>query len=180
MKFDVFCKLNEGFDSGAIKNAMEYAAECHIGTNHKYDNQSYTIHLKMVYDFGCKFAHLLHNEEIEPALAACWTHDTIEDTRQTYNDVKKRCGEAVAEAVYAVTNEKGRTRAERANEKYYKGIRENEIATFVKLCDRLANATYSLNNNQRMLDTYRNEMPHFCQTIYNERFKPMFDELQKI
>ena len=180
MKLDGFCKLNKGFDSDAIRNAMEYAAECHIGTNHKYDYQSYTIHLKMVYDFGCKFAHLLDNEEIEPALAACWTHDTIEDTRQTYNDVKKRCGEAVAEAVYAVTNEKGRTRAERANEKYYKGIRENEIATFVKLCDRLANATYSLNNNQKMLDTYRNEMPHFCQTIYNERFKPMFDELQKI
>ena len=79
-----------------------------------------------------------------------------------------------------MTNEKGRTREERANDKYYKGIRENEIATFVKLCDRLANATYLLNNNQRMLDTYRNEMPHFCQTIYNKRFKPMFEELERL
>ena len=177
---DEFCKLNLGFDSNAIKNAMEYAADCHNGSNHKYDNRPYTIHLKMVYDFGCKFAHLLNANEVDTALAACWTHDTIEDTRQTYNDVKNRCGEAVAEAVYAVTNEKGRTRAERANDKYYKGIRENEIATFVKLCDRLANATYSRDCNQRMLGTYRNEMPHFCQTIYNERFKPMFDELMQI
>ena len=177
---DEFCKLNPGFDSDAIKNAMAYAADCHNGTNHKYDNHPYTIHLKMVYDFGCKFAHLLNADEVDTALAACWTHDTIEDTRQTYNDVKKRCGEAVAEAVYAVTNEKGRSRAERANDKYYKGIRENEIATFVKLCDRLANATYSRDCNQRMLDTYRNELPHFCQTLFNERFKPMFEELEKI
>ena len=166
---DEFCKLNQGFDSEAIRNAMEYAADCHIGTNQKYDTHSYTIHLKMVYDFGCKFAHLLNADEIDTALAACWTHDTIEDTRQTYNDVKNRCGEAVAEAVYAVTNEKGRTRAERANDKYYKGIRENEVATFVKLCDRLANATYSLNCNQRMLDTYRNEMPHFFQMIFQNK-----------
>ena len=110
---DEFCKLNQGFDTDAIRNAMEYAAECHNGTNHKYDTHPYTIHLKMVYDFGCKFAHLLNADEVDSALAACWTHDTIEDTRQTYNDVKKRCGETVAEAVYAVTNEKGRTRADR-------------------------------------------------------------------
>ena len=174
------CILNPGFDTDTIRRAMEYAAQCHIGTNHTYDGHPYTIHLKMVYDFGCKYSYLLKKEEIDTALAACWMHDTIEDTRQTYNDVKNHFGTDIAEVVYAVTNEKGRTRAERANEKYYKGIRENEIATFVKLCDRLANATYSLNNNQRMLDTYRNEMPHFCQTIYNERFKPMFDALQKI
>ena len=177
---DEFCKLNQGFDSEAIRNAMEYAADCHIGTNQKYDTHSYTIHLKMVYDFGCKFAHLLNADEVDTALAACWTHDTIEDTRQTYNDVKKRCGEAVAEAVYAVTNEKGRTRAERANDKYYKGIRENEVATFVKLCDRLPNDPSTRDCTQRMLDTYRNEMPHFCQMIFNERFKPMFEELEHI
>ena len=126
-----FCKLNPGFDSDAIKNAMEYAADCHIGTNQKYDTHPYTIHLKMVYDFGCKFAHLLNAGEIDTALAACWTHDTIEDTRQTYNDVKKRCGFEIAEIVYALTNEKGRTREERANEKYYSGIRALETATFV-------------------------------------------------
>ncbi len=175
---DEFCNLNLRFDSDAIRNAMEYAADCHIGTNQKYDNHSYTIHLKMVYDFGCKFAHLLHNEEIEFTLAACWTHDTIEDTRQTYNDVKKRCGYEVAEIVYALTNEKGRTREERANDKYYNGIRALETATYVKLCDRLANFSYSVAHNQRMAEIYRNELPHFKQMLFNERFKPMFDLLE--
>ena len=149
-----FCNLNLRFDSDAIRNAMEYAADCHIGTNQKYDNHSYTIHLKMVYDFGCKFAHLLHN------------------------DVKKRCGYEVAEIVYALTNEKGRTREERANDKYYNGIRALETATYVKLCDRLANFSYSVAHNQRMAEIYRNELPHFKQMLFNERFKPMFDLLE--
>lgn len=176
----LYTTLNSGFDSDLICRAMNYAAECHLATNHTYDGKPYTIHLKMTYDFGCKFAYLLKNEEIDVALAACWAHDTIEDTRQTYNDVKKQLGEDVAEAVYAVTNEKGRTRAERANDKYYNGIRQNQIATFVKLCDRLANTSYSAQQNQRMIDVYRNELPHFKQMIYNERFEPMFEELEKI
>ena len=45
---DEFCKLTPGFDSDAVRNAMEYAADCHNGTNHKYDTHPYTIHLKMV------------------------------------------------------------------------------------------------------------------------------------
>lgn len=177
---EIYCKLNPGFDSDTIRHAMEYAAKCHIGTNHIYDGHPYTIHLKMVYDFGCQFAYLLKKEEIDTALAACWTHDTIEDTRQSYNDVKKQCGTDIAEVVYALTNEKGRTRAERANDKYYQGIRENELATFVKLCDRLANTSYSAAHNQKMIETYRREMPHFCQTIYNARFEPMFEELKRL
>jgi len=175
-----YTSLNPGFDSVIVRQAMEYAAECHNGTNHTYDGQPYTIHLKMTYDFGCKYAYLLNTEETDTALAACWTHDTIEDTRQTYNDVKKRLGVGIAEVVYALTNEKGRTREERANDKYYQGIRENEVATFVKLCDRLANTSYSAQHGQRMIDVYRSELPHFSHKIYNERFKPMFEELEAL
>ncbi|MBR1412444.1 MAG: hypothetical protein IJ577_04880, partial [Prevotella sp.] len=71
--------------------------------------------------------------------------------------------------VYALTNEKGRTRAERAGEKYYQGIRETPYAPFVKLCDRLANITYSCSgvdgSNLRMKEVYKSEMPHFLQSI---------------
>ena len=37
-----------------------------------------------------------------------------------------------AEIVYALTNDKGRTRKERAGEHYYAGIRETPYAPFVK------------------------------------------------
>ena len=73
------------------------------------------------------------------------------------------------EIVYALTNDKGRTRAERAGENYYKGIRETPFAPFVKLCDRMANISFSCSgsdsNSLRMKSVYKDEMPHFMQAI---------------
>jgi hypothetical protein len=95
------------------------------------------------------------------------------------------------EIVYALTNDKGRTRAERAGEKYYRGIRETPYAPFTKLAYRLANITYSSagNNaaNQHMKSVYRKELPHFMEAIStnNEdlRFalpQQMIDEIEKL
>ena len=95
----------------------------------------------------------------------------------TYNDVKKVAGSMLTEEqalmateiVYALTNDKGRSRAERAGEKYYQGIRETPYAPFLKLADRLANITYSFTHsnpsNHHMKDVYREELPHFLEAI---------------
>ena len=119
-------------------------------------------------------------EGIGFALAACWVHDTLEDCRQTYNAVSGACGETVAEIAYAVTNEKGKTRKERANDKYYEGIRATPFATYVKLCDRLANVRYSKDFSSGMLDVYRNEYQDFHQKLWTAELQPMFDELEAL
>ena len=76
---------------------------------------------------------------------------------------------AAAEIVYALTNDKGRTRDERAGAHYYAGIRETPYAPFVKLCDRLANMTYSFRGtdiaNRHMKEVYRREWPHFIASV---------------
>jgi (p)ppGpp synthase/HD superfamily hydrolase len=172
--------LHPDFATPLIVRAMEYAVDCHTTTNHRYDNQPYLIHLQMVYDFGCRFHSLLPADQVEAALAGCWVHDTIEDCRQTFNDVKKHCGETVAEIAYALTNEKGRNRKERANDKYYAGIRQAPGAAFVKLCDRLANVQYSLNKNSAMKEVYKKELDDFINHLWNEAFTPMFDELKAL
>lgn len=172
--------LNKDFDSPIIEKAMDYAIQCHTDTNHTYNGKPYHIHLKMVYDYGCKFSTLLKPNKIETALAACWVHDTIEDCRQTYNDVAKMLGKEIAEIAYAVTNEKGKTREERANEKYYEGIRNTPAATFVKLCDRLANVDYSRQSNSRMLEVYRKEFENFKSKLKASGLEPMFEELQML
>jgi len=53
-------------------------------------------------------------------------------------------------------------------------------AVFCKLCDRLANATYSKETGSSMLNKYRKEQPHFEEMVYDERYKDMFDELNEI
>lgn len=167
--------------SPLIEIAKTYATKCHQETNHMYDGKPYITHLQMVFELGEKFAPLYFDHESIPTiLAACWTHDVIEDTRQTYNDVKNVCGEIVANITYALTNEKGKNRKERANEKYYLGITQTPFATFVKLCDRLANVQYSVDMNSAMIEVYRKENKDFKQALWNPTYQEMFEELDKL
>ena len=108
---------------------------------------------------------------------AAYYHDSIEDARLTYNDVMRTARKYMdephalmaTEIVYALTNDKGRTRAERAGDRYYQGIRTTPYAPMVKLADRLANMTYSNQNtneaNRRMQKVYSDEWPHFIGQI---------------
>ena len=155
----------------------EYAIKSHGDCNCVYDGKPYSLHLELVYNVALKFIHLIPEDKREVVLAGCWVHDLIEDARQTYNDVKKVCGLEVAELAYALTNEKGKTRKERANDKYYEGIRNTPYATFIKLCDRIANYDYSCAKGSSMGKKYKEEMPDFVSKLYDEKYQEMFDYL---
>lgn len=158
----------------AVKNA---AAKTHEDVNQYYDDKPYIYHLQSVVNEICcmSYSVLPEDSAIYPALLfGAYFHDSIEDARLTYNDVKKLAAEILgnntdaelaAEYVYALTNEKGRTRAERANDKYYEGIRNVPYANCIKLADRLANYRYSHMTKSSMLKKYEAEMPHFLEAI---------------
>lgn len=160
----------------------EAAAQCHAAVNQTYDGYlPYAFHLRLTASYVLRFLPLLQLDEAqgETVLAAAYFHDTLEDARLSYNDLtallNRLKGEhglrldvhAAAEAVYALTNDKGRTRAERAGDAYYQGIRETPFAPFLKMCDRLANLRYSTlwTPRQRMAQVYAEEMPHFLKNI---------------
>ena len=168
--------------------ARDFGVKAHQDTNCLYDGQPYGIHLIMVANVAKKYKHLLrinaqmNSVDIERVMCACWLHDVIEDCRITYNDLKKDFGVEIAEIVFALTNNKGRTRKERAGDDYYDQIMLNPAARFVKICDRIANATYSKENQSRMLDVYRKENDYFLSKLncYNDPFQPMFNELNEV
>lgn len=156
------------------------AHRTHEQVNQTYDQvRPYSFHLDMVVDEVYKYGHEVcaGEQDVLPLFFGAYFHDSIEDARQSYNDVKAHAltfmndeqALMAAEIVYALTNEKGRTRAERAGEKYFLGIRETPYAPFVKLADRLANTTYSYTCcnalNARMKDVYRSEFPQFLAAI---------------
>ena len=157
------------------------AHKLHESVNQVYgDDLPYSFHLDMVAEGINSYGHLVcaREEDVVPLYFGSFFHDSIEDTRQTYHDIMKRARKwmkedqalMATEIVYALTNDKGRTRAERAGEKYYEGIRQTPYAPFVKLCDRLANVTYScsVDNGRvgsRMREIYKEEMPHFLPSL---------------
>ena len=162
---------------------IAFAINAHQQVNHLYDNYPYSLHLSMVAMYAQKYINIIPSQFQEVVLNACWLHDTIEDCRLTYNDVRDIAGDKVADIVYAVSNEKGKTRKERANENYYKGICNTPYATFVKLCDRLANVKYSQENNSMMLLVYKKENENFVKSLFpneNDIYKEMIVELSSM
>jgi (p)ppGpp synthase/HD superfamily hydrolase len=181
------------------KNYIKWVIEKHSNTNHMYDTYlPYEFHLRMVNHVGQNFKHLLDDtreyytgEQIvnpmvqvsltKACMLATWGHDLIEDTRVSYNDVKEYLGQEAADIIYAVTNEKGKNRNERANEKYYEGIRNTKGAVFVKLCDRIANVQYSKMTGSRMFEMYKKENPRFEKMLGrytdNTNLEKMFEYL---
>ena len=170
----------ENKDVILIKFVEEYATNLHTSVNHTYDNSPYSTHLKMVYEFGTKYTHLLPIDLVTNTLAACWAHDLIEDCRVTYNDLKKDLNLQIAEITYNLTNNKGKSRGDRANGSYYADIRKCEQSTYVKICDRLANVTYSKQQGSSMYEKYKAEQNKFRIALYTGQFYDMWVELDTI
>lgn len=161
-----------------MKNFKKQIYKAHTDINQKYDDLSYIYHLKMSKQIYDKFKHLIDEQDFTEC--AVIGHDSIEDTPLTYSDVKKFSNERIADMIYAVTNEKGKSRKERANAKYYKDIRDTKNATFVKLCDRIANILYSKLVESSMYKKYIKEMTEFKKELYDVKYKEMFDFIDYI
>lgn len=101
----------------------------------------------------------------EFAQQALWLHDTIEDCRISYNDIKSRFSLEVAEIVFLVTEYRGRNRNERHSEVYYVDIANNDTALAVKVADLAANILYSKWSGDNRFDMYQKE--------YNSKIRPI-------
>jgi len=147
------------------------AGKIHRDVNQFYGFKPYSYHLNQVAACVTRYLSsiLSDEEDILPVLFAAYFHDSIEDARLTYNDVRKIASEYMdkeqsflaAEIVYALTNEKGKNRKERANDKYYEGIRTTPYAPLVKACDRLANYSFAKEHSDHMAKCYAKEMDEF-------------------
>jgi len=160
---------------------LQWILQQHKRVQQKYDDLPYHIHLQDVVKFIKKYKYLIPEEDFDNVLIAGWGHDIQEDTGCTYNDIVKALGKIPADIIYAVSNEKGHNRKERANDKYYDGIRENNLALYVKLCDRLANLTFSKHHGHTdMYKTYQKENEYFRNKLYNGMYDEIWDVIDKI
>lgn len=172
-------------DNWLVQTCKEYAINHHTCTNHRYGHLPYAYHLQMTYDYGKKYVYILENEitinpGLDPAehMAALWTHD-IADTRQEYSDVKRNCGESVADITFALTNEKGKRRRDRTGDKYFADMREVAYAMWDKCCDRLANIKHSVDTrNVEKIKMYKEEQDYFESQVHTRIYDEMLSEMR--
>lgn len=152
-----------------------------------YGHRPYSFHLNKVADILERYWLDDYDDDIllNTLYVACLGHDLIEDTNNSYTDVKKFLGRAVADIIYDVTNELGKNRKERATKTYQK-IMNNPLAIVVKLCDRIANTEFSKENRSTMFEKYQEEYVDFRLNLYNfgrtsedEKINTITDKLWK-
>lgn len=148
----------------------------------EYDKFPYVKHLKDVANVLMEFGY---NEYSDECIAA-WGHDMVEDCPISYQYLKKEFGEIIANIIYDVTDELGKTRIEKKVKTYPK-TRGNQQAVVLKLADRIANVTNSMVKNPTKFKMYLKEHSEFKEALYipNEMDKigkldRMWDRLENL
>lgn len=153
--------------------------------NQKYgDGLPYSFHLQATLAQAYRFRLLWPQEyTLEQISSTCVGHDLLEDARVSYNDLRKLTDEVVANAIFALTELRGKTREERHNDEYFGQIKVNELARFVKLCDLAANVLYSKLTNSSMLNVYQRELPEVWRRLregQDDKLGPIFTSIEEI
>ena len=166
-----------------IEQAKDFANLAHNSVNQTYMGAPYILHLRLAQNVAERYING-YTEEVfkENLLAAVWLHDTLEDCHHvSYNTLKSSFNIKIANLVYAVTDKKGRNRKER---KDFESILATKGATFVKLCDRIANVEAGIIFKGDQLEMYRKEQFNFALQLYpqdgDEVLERMFYDLDVI
>jgi (p)ppGpp synthase/HD superfamily hydrolase len=169
----------------SINEARDYFYHLHdVECNQKYSNNlPYSFHLDLVGKQADLFKKYIPFDD--PYYSAVWIgvygHDSIEDARVSYNQIKDMFGELSAEIIFLCTEYKGRSRAERKPDQFYIELKENDLAVFVKLCDIIANSKFSLLTNSTMFEKYKSEYKNKVRKyLFSENYRDMFVYLDKI
>lgn len=152
-----------------INRAKVFAIDVHAGQT--YGGLPYSVHLAAVEVVVVEFFGM---NDLTMRRAA-WLHDVLEDTNTTYEELAEEFGNDVARLVFAVTNENGANRKERAAKTYPK-IVNTPGAVGLKLADRIANVEAG-----GKVDMYRREFPIFKQALYTPgKYERMWNYLEKL
>jgi hypothetical protein len=148
-----------------FKDLREIARKQYNDANCKYGNNEYIYHIDMVSDAIEKYQNVFINQnDYFNTYVASLFHDSIEDARQTFNDMKGIIGIEAARVVLRVTDVPAENRLMRHLLTMGKTV-EDYRAIILKMADMWANVTYSKTSGGTMyikyVDEYQYRKPIF-------------------
>lgn len=150
----------------------------HLHSNQTYDDIfPYIKHIKDVVDTAQSFGFS------GDYIIACFLHDGIEDSRLSYNKIKKIFNENCAELVLSVTNASNLRNRKEKFAATYTNLRNYPHGIIVKLADRIANVEHGIRFESEQLQMYKKEYPEFRDKLFAaspENCKEMWFHLDKL
>lgn len=123
--------------SELILKAFRYATSKHRGQKRKVSGAEYITHPILVSYLAANFKR---SKAMETLICAAILHDTVEDTKATYNQILRLFGMPIASLVFELTSDPVALK-KLGKLEYLKSHMAgmSSYALFLKLCDRLAN-----------------------------------------
>lgn len=169
-----------------IEKAKKFCSDKHNlpAPEQRYGSAPYSVHLEDVVNTAKRYLYYIAEDKQDTVIIACFCHDLEEDTELDSVDITKIFNAEVADIVFRVTNERGRTRKEK-NFKTYPKIWSHELAIYVKLSDRISNGRNSKNGDseksKKMYKIYKEEYPVFRYALnVGGLYKDMWAEADEI
>lgn len=119
--------------------AFRFAAEKHIGQKVPDTEWSYLAHLSMVSMEVMAALNYEFDMDGDLTVQAAILHDTIEDTDTTYNELKSKFGNSVADGVLALTKDKNVEKQAQMQDSLRRIKLQPKEIWMVKMADRITN-----------------------------------------
>ena len=165
-----------------IQDARTFASRYHTNL---YGDKPYTYHLDQVAAIAIQYLDLIQTYEtctMDRVVAVAYLHDVLEDTKVTIEILLEAFGANIANDVWCLTDANGTNRKERKLNTWWK-IRSSRVATYIKLCDRIANTKECLRQEkQSLLGMYQKEFPLFEAALYvpDTPLEPLWKDLKSL
>jgi (p)ppGpp synthase/HD superfamily hydrolase len=163
LPFNLFIQLDEDMQA-----ALKYAARAHAGQT-RSDKSPYIRHPERVANLVKQFKRS-HN--LDALISAAYTHDTLEDTNTTKEDLEKMFGALVASLVQELTSDKEEIERVGGKTEYLsqKMKKMSSYALVIKLADRLDNVSdLKTAKNAAWREKYKKETLTILNFIEKER-----------
>jgi len=142
--------LQEMANLQMIKKAEEFATKKHEGQIRK-DGRPYIVHPKAVAELVKTYGG--DAEQISTG----WLHDTLEDTKTTYEELVQEFNQIIADYVHYLTNPKDLDKSKKS-EFIIKKLNTMPLdVVMIKLCDRLDNVSDFKTADPNFVRSYKQE-----------------------
>jgi (p)ppGpp synthase/HD superfamily hydrolase len=170
--FIVVGMLNfKNMESQLISKARSLAFAYH--KKQRYGNRPYYAHLQMVVNFARIYSELIPKEAREDVICAAYLHDILEDTLCTQDEILRDLNQRILLIVKLLTKNSSNL------EEYFNQVAQDDLAIFVKLCDRYSNVLACVQDgNLEKLDKYRKQNPLFSRILLSEKYSEVFEAIE--
>jgi (p)ppGpp synthase/HD superfamily hydrolase len=163
---------NKNMESQLIIRAREMALVYHA--DQKYGEAPYFDHLQMVVNLVRIYSSLVPKDDLEDVICAAYLHDILEDTLCTQDEILRALNPRILLLVKLLTKNGSDP------ESYFNQVSQDDLAIFVKVCDRFANIACCIrDDNDDKIAKYKEQNPIFYRILLRENYRYLFDQIKE-